>query len=376
MLEQRISEVFGDADPTGFGTGWWSGVLSAFFGLLAFGAVVCLHFPQLLSSPDLRPYYPMYLMRLLIQVVIVAAILLGVVSAMLRRKKVLALTGMLFSLGATLLGGASVPINQDLHNGPAIGLDWFLLDMLLMTLIFSPIEVLWPAYPKQSVFRSEWLTDIVYFLSTHLPIQITSFLILLPATQLTAVLNVPALSNAVGQLPWLVQFLLAVVVADLAEYFIHRAFHTVPFMWRFHAIHHSSKSLDWIAGSRSHIVDDVAVRGFILMPMMLVFPHDMLVAYLFFVNLHATWTHCNFGPTIKWLEPYLIQPRYHHWHHTSQAEAIDKNFAIHFPWIDRIFGTHYLPKDKWPETYGLHNEEIPAGFWGQTCYPFKRRKAA
>ena len=53
-----------------------------------------------------------------------------------------------------------------------IGLDWFLLDILLMTLIFSPIEVLWPAYPKQSVFRSEWLTDIVYFLSTHLPIQI------------------------------------------------------------------------------------------------------------------------------------------------------------------------------------------------------------
>jgi sterol desaturase/sphingolipid hydroxylase (fatty acid hydroxylase superfamily) len=376
MLEQRINQVFGDDDPTGFGTGWWSGVLSAFFGLLAFGAVICLHFPQLLSSPDLRPYYPMYLIRLLIQAVIVVAILCGVMSAMLRRKKVLALTGMLFSLGATLLGGASVPINQDLHNGPAIGLDWFLLDMLLMTLIFSPIEVLWPAYPKQSVFRSEWLTDIVYFLSTHLPIQITSFLILLPATQLTAVLNVPALSNAVGHLPWLVQFFLAVVVADLSEYFIHRAFHTVPFLWRFHAIHHSSKSLDWIAGSRSHIVDDIVVRGFILIPMMLVFPHDMLVAYLFFVNLHATWTHCNFGPTIKWLEPYLIQPRYHHWHHTSQAEAIDKNFAIHFPWIDRIFGTHYLPKDKWPETYGLHNEKIPAGFWGQTVYPFMRRKAA
>jgi sterol desaturase/sphingolipid hydroxylase (fatty acid hydroxylase superfamily) len=375
MLEPRINEIFGDNDPTGFGTGWWSGVLSAFFGLLAFGAVLCLHFPQLLSSPELRPYYPMHLMRLLIQAVIVGAIFFGVVSAMLRKKKVLALTGMLFALGATLLGGASVPINEDLHNGPAIGFDWFLLDMLLMTLIFSPIEVLWPAYPKQSVFRSEWLTDIVYFLSTHLPIQITTFLILLPATQLSAVLNIPALTNAVGHLPWLVQFFLAVVVADLAEYAIHRAFHTVPFMWRFHAIHHSSKSLDWIAGSRSHIVDDVAVRGFILIPMMLVFPHDMLVAYLFFVNLHATWTHCNFGPTIKWLEPYLIQPRYHHWHHTSQAEAIDKNFAIHFPWIDRIFGTHYLPEDGWPHTYGLDNEKIPAGFWGQAFYPFTRTKA-
>ena len=376
MLEQRISEMFGDKDPSGFGTGWWSGVLSAFFGVLSLGAVVCLHFPQLLSSPELRHYYPMPLMRLVIQAIIVGAILFGVVSAMLRRKKVLALTGILFALVASLLGGASVPINQDLHNGPAIGLDWFLLDILMMTLIFSPIELLWPAYPEQSVFRSQWLTDIVYFLSTHLPIQITTFLILLPATQLSSVLSIPALTNSVGHLPWLVQFFLAVMVADLAEYLIHRAFHKVPFLWRFHAIHHSSKSLDWIAGSRAHIVDDVAVRAFILIPMMCVFSHNMLVAYLFFVNIHATWAHCNFGPTVKWLEPFLVQPRYHHWHHTSQAEAIDKNFAIHFPWIDKIFGTHYLPGDKWPDTYGLHNEDIPAGFWGQTFYPLTRSKAA
>src|SRR5262249_22680 len=155
------------------------------------GAVVCLHFPQLLSSPSLRPYYSMYVIRLTIQAVIVGAIVFGVVSAMLRRKKILALTGLGFAAGGTLLGGASVPTNQERAEGPAIGLDWFLLDMLLMTLIFSPIEVLWPAYPRQSVFRVEWLTDIVYFLSTHLPIQLTSFLILLPATQLSAFLGIP-----------------------------------------------------------------------------------------------------------------------------------------------------------------------------------------
>src|SRR4030095_10688488 len=209
MLEQKIKEMFGDEDPTGFGTGWWSGVLSAFFGILAFGAVICLHFPQVLSSPELRPYYQMDAIRLLIQGVIVGAILCGVSSGMLRRKKVLALTGMAFALGATLLGGASVPINQELTNGPAIGLDWFLLDMLLMTLIFSPIEVLWPAYPKQSVFRSEWLTDIGYFLSTHLPIQVTSFLILLPATQITTFLNIPSVTGAIERLPGLVQFFMA-----------------------------------------------------------------------------------------------------------------------------------------------------------------------
>ena len=376
MLEQKINELFGDDDPSHFGSGWWSGVLSAFFGVLAFGGVLCLHFPQLLSSPELRPHYPMAVIRLTIQAVIASAIFFGVVSAMLRRKKVLALTGMLFALAATLLGGASVPINEDLHAGPAIGLDWFLLDMLMMTLIFSPIEVLWPAYPQQSVFRPQWLNDIVYFLSTHLPIQLTSFLILLPATQLTAILNLSSVTGQITRLPWLVQFFLAVLVADLAQYFIHFSFHKVPWMWRFHAIHHSSKALDWIAGSRAHLVEDIVVRGFILIPMMLIFPHEINVAYLFFVNVHATWTHCNFGPTVKWLEPFLIQGRYHHWHHTSQTEALDKNFAIHFPWIDKIFGTHYLPKDgSWPETYGLHNEPIPAGFIAQFFYPFGRKKA-
>ena len=376
MLEQKIKETFGDNEPTGFGTGWWTGVLSAFFGLLSFGAVVCLHFPQLLSSPELRAHYPMHLLRLLIQSLIVLAILLGVVSAFLRRKKVLGLTGMSFALAATLLGGASVEINETLQGGPAIGLDWFLLDGLLMTLIFSPIEVVWPAYPKQSVFRPEWLLDVGYFLSTHLPIQVTSFLILLPATQLSHVLSNDRAQAAMAHLPWLVQFLLAVLVADLAEYAIHRAFHSVPFMWRFHAIHHSSKALDWLAGSRAHLVEDVVVRGFMLVPMMFVFSQGIIMAYLLFVTIHATWAHCNFGPTLEWLEPYLVLPRFHHWHHTSQRESIDKNYAIHFPWIDKIFGTYYFPDEGWPETYGLDNEKLPAGFWAQAFYPFTRPKAS
>ena len=123
MLEQKINEFFGDDEPSGFGTGWWSGVLSVFFGVLAVGAVICLHFPQLLSSPELRPHYSMNVLRIAIQAVIAAAIVCGVASAMLRRKKVLAFTGMLLALAATLLGGASVEINEPLHDGMAIGLD-------------------------------------------------------------------------------------------------------------------------------------------------------------------------------------------------------------------------------------------------------------
>ena len=42
MLEEKVNKVLGDDDPTHFGSGWWSGILSAFFGLLSFGAVICL----------------------------------------------------------------------------------------------------------------------------------------------------------------------------------------------------------------------------------------------------------------------------------------------------------------------------------------------
>lgn len=373
MIEQKINQFFGDTESTGFGTGWWSGVVSAFFGFLSLGAVLCLHFPQLLTSPELRPHYPIFAIRLLIECLIVGALVFGTISAILRKKKILALTGLLLATAATLLGGSSVKINENLQNGPAIGLDWFLLDMLLMALIYVPLERLWPQYPEQGTFRKEWILDVVYFMSTHLPIQILSFLVLLPATQATKYLGVPGLQHLIARVPWLLQFFLAVVVADMAEYFIHLALHKVPFLWRFHAVHHSSKGLDWIAGSRSHFVDDTLVRGFILVPLMFGFSQSIIFAYLIFVTLHATWTHCNFGPNAKWLGKFLVMPRYHHWHHTSQKEGIDKNFAIHFPWIDRIFGTYYYP-DHWPERYGLDGEEIAPGFWRQTVEPFIAKK--
>lgn len=372
MLEQKINEFFDDSEPAGFGTGWWSGILSAFFGFLAFGGVLCLHFPQLLTSPELRPHYSMHAIRLLIQFLIVTAILFGVISSILRKKKILALTGMLFATAATALGGSSVQINGSPRGGLGIGLDWFLLDLLLMALIYVPLERLWPQYPEQGTFRKGWVQDVVYFMSTHLPIQILSFLVLLPATQAVKYLGVPVLQQLIARMPWILQFFLAVVVADLAEYIVHYAFHKVPFLWRFHAVHHSSKALDWIAGSRSHFVDDTLVRGLVLAPLMLGFSQSIIFAYLIFVTLHATWVHCNFAPDVKWLEKFLVMPRYHHWHHTSQKEGIDKNFVIHFPWIDKLFGTYYFP-DKWPEVYGLDGEEISPTFVGQTIDPFLGR---
>ena len=102
---------------------------------------------------------------------------------------------MLLAIAATTLGGSSVQINGTLHGGLAIGLDWFLLDLFLMALIYVPLERLWPQYPEQGTFRNQWTLDVVYFMSTHLPLQVLSFLVLLPATQATKYLGVPVLQG-------------------------------------------------------------------------------------------------------------------------------------------------------------------------------------
>ncbi len=373
MIEQKINALFGDAESTGMGTGWWSGVLSVFFGLLSFGAVLCLHFPQLLTVPQFRSHYPMQAIRALIQCLIVGGAAFGILSSILRKKKVLALTGLLLAMTAAALGGSSVQINKDLHDGPAIGLDWFLLDLLLTAAIYVPLERLWPLHQEQGTFRDQWTLDVVYFMSTHLPIQILSFLILLPAVQFARYVSVPGLQALSARLPWLLQFFMAVLVADVAEYFIHLAFHKVPFLWSFHAVHHSSTALDWLSGSRGHFFEDIIVRACIMTPLMIAFSQSIILGYLIFVTLQATWSHCNFAPSPRWLAKCLVTPRYHHWHHTSQKEGLDKNFAVHFPWIDQIFGTYYLP-DGWPELYGLDGEQISPGFIRQTIEPFTKNK--
>lgn len=369
MIEQKIQKIFDDADSSGFGTGWWSGVSSVFLGFLSFGAVLCLHFPQFLTIPQFRSHYHMQVIRILIQCLIVSAAAFGILSSVLRKKKALALTGLLLAIAAAALGGSSVEVKQTLHDGPAIGLDWFLLDLFLTAIIYVPLERLWPLHPEQGTFRNQWILDVVYFMSTHLPIQILSFLILLPAIQFAKFLRVPGLHNLIAQLPWLLQFFLAVLAADLAEFSIHLAFHKIPFLWRFHAVHHSSTALDWLSGSRGHFFEDIIVRACILTPLMSAFSQSILLAYLIFVTLQATWSHCNFAPSPRWLSKCLVTPRYHHWHHTSQREGLDKNFAVHFPWIDQIFGTYYFP-DGWPAHYGLDGEQIAPGFIRQTIEPF------
>jgi hypothetical protein len=91
-------------EPRQFGSGWISGVLSAALGLIGLGAVVCFHFPSILTVPELRSLYPLAYVRALLHLVLIGAFLLGTISLSLRQNKALGVAGIAFTLVAALLG--------------------------------------------------------------------------------------------------------------------------------------------------------------------------------------------------------------------------------------------------------------------------------
>ena len=102
--------------------------------------------------------------------------------------------------------------------------------------------------------------------------------------------------------------------------------------------------MDWLAGSRMHVVEIVCLRGFTIIPMYaLGFEEWALKAYILYIYLHSTFIHANVRFEFGWLKHIIATPQFHHWHHGIEKEAIDVNFAAAFPWLDRLFGTHHLP---------------------------------
>ena len=344
-LDRWFERIFGDHDPDHLGTGWASGVTSVFLGAPRAGRGRRLWFPESLSTAQFRALYPMAVLRAVIEGAIAIAFLAAVASLLLRRRKVLGLTGGGLALAAALLGGGQVAVAGDLRGTATLGLDWFLLNLLLLALLFVPLERLFPQRPGQGTFRPEWTTDGVYFLVSHVLVQALSYVILLPATTLGRSLAPrrpagrdprPASPRAVPgdgprgrprpvrRAPGLPPGSPALALPRAST---TRAATSIGWPARActswtpwpPAPSCSCRSPSWASRRvRSH-------------------------AYLVFVSFHAVFIHANVRFRLTALEPFLVTPRFHHWHHAADPEARDRNFAVHLPWLDRLFGTRPLP---------------------------------
>jgi sterol desaturase/sphingolipid hydroxylase (fatty acid hydroxylase superfamily) len=348
---------------------------SLFLGLLAIIAVACFHYPHLLTSQMARAIYSEDLARNLLRGGLIAAFVCGLLSLLAGGARRLALAGVVATTVAVLAGGSEVRLDPIEQTPWSLALDWFVLSLLFSALLFVPLE---RAFRRrdQAVLRPEWRTDLAYFFVSHAGVQLILIAVTSWAASLAGIAVWPALQAAIAALPLWLQFPLAVLVADLVQVGVHRAFHTFPLLWRFHAVHHSIEHMDWLAGSRLHLLDILATRALVLAPLLaLGFSAESLNAYVILAGVQAVLAHANLNLRAGWLEYLMVLPRYHHWHHARDPACTHVNFAIHLPVIDMLFGSFRLPRGAWPEQYGLlQPDSVPKGIIGQHLRAFWPRR--
>ena len=358
-----------------FGSGWISGVLGMMLGLAALGAVLMMRFPGVFVMKESAALVAHPGFRTGMMALMVLAFLFAMLSLLLRPSKVLGMTGMVAVLIAVTLGGTQAQAVAPDLTPLYFGLDFFVLRLLFTGFLFIPLETIFPHREEQGIFRYEWREDLFYYLVSSMMVQVLTWLSFMPAQTLFAITSWTEFRAWVAALPFAVQFIAIMFLTDLVQYWVHRLFHRIPALWRFHAVHHSAQAMDWIAGARMHFFEILALRSTTVIPMIVLgFSQGAVNAYILVVYLYATFVHSNLGWKFGFLEKLLVTPRFHHWHHGIEKEAIDVNFAVHFPLFDKIFGTHHMPENgRWPSGYGIGGHPVPKGYWQQFLHPFQRK---
>ena len=362
----RLAESHGALQP---GKGMVSGVIALTLAVLCFLGVLAFHFPEYLTTPQLRNSYSVEAMRLLLFWSLVLAGAMALFNIVMSRTRWLALAAFVLIGLSLALGGHKVPVNDFADGTPYIGLDWFILDLLGSTLIFVFIEKLFALRKEQPVFRAEWQTDFHHFIVNHM---IVGFVLLATNLLVHKMFGWAAKDGVrawVQDLPFPIAIVLIVLVADLVQYWTHRAYHEVPVLWRLHAVHHSVKSMDLLAGSRQHILELLITRTLVLAPIF-VLGFSKEVIYIVIVGFQAVFNHANVSVRLGPLRV-IVTPNFHHWHHSQDDEGIDRNYAAHFAFIDHAFGTAHRADRPWPDRYGVVGDYVPNGFSEQLAFPFR-----
>jgi len=236
--------------------------------------------------------------------------------------------------------------------------------------VFVPIERIAAVRPNQQILRrgvrADFVTGVV---NTWLVYAL--LLVLLSAIDAAAERAVPGLRALVRAAPLYVQITVAIAVGDLGVYAVHRLEHTVPALWRFHVVHHAAEEMDWLVAVRHHPVDLFLLRLGSLGPLAALNVSATAFAAFVIVFGWQSWlAHANvrlwYGP----LRRLFVSPDFHHWHHSADRAAHDKNFASLLACWDVMFGTLHLP-DARPTRYGV-DEAVPWSWSGRMLHPFHR----
>lgn len=245
------------------------------------------------------------------------------------------------------------------------------ISLLVLSVVFGLLETKFVAVPRRSIWRRDRRTDFLWWFLTPLFARLAAVAAVI--TFAIAGFDVRHAGSAAWfrNQPLAAQWVEVLIGADLLGYWIHRAFHRRP-LWAIHAVHHSSETLDWLAAARVHPLNEILSRVAQLLPFALLGIDPRVIAGAVpLLTFNSIFIHANISWDYGPLRYVIASPRFHRWHHTSEEEGLDKNFAGLFPWIDALFGTFHMPAGRQPEVFGVR-DGVPAGWWAQLAYPLRQ----
>jgi len=241
-----------------------------------------------------------------------------------------------------------------------------LLYFCLLGLAFGPLERAF-ASRNQPFFRAEWFTDFLFFLGGNLIWTRLTLWILSALSAFFTGAGLVKLQSTFGALPLFLQCLLVVFLSDFLIYWGHRLSHRLDFLWRFHAVHHSARQLDWLAAFREHPLDNIYTRLIVNLPaLVLGLPLEVIGSFILFRGLWGNFIHSNSDLPLGPLQFLLGSPRLHHWHHDQERNG-SCNFGNLNPLLDLLFGTYYDP-GRMPLRYG-YSGNPGGGYLSQILSP-------
>ncbi len=245
------------------------------------------------------------------------------------------------------------------------------LGLAVLGALFVLLERIFPLR-RQKVLRPGFATDCVHFVFDEVLAALVlaaALAILVPPLR---VVVSDVVRHGIALQPRALVVVEGLVFAEIAGYWGHRATHEIGVLWRFHRLHHTIETMDWLAPNRRHPVDMAIARASVAIPMIVLgFGVPTIAAHFIIKRFQGLLVHANVrlnaGP-LTWL---IASPEFHHWHHADHPEAVNKNYAGQLPLVDWLFGSLHLPRPTWPTRYGC-GVRAPAGYLAQLAWPFQR----
>jgi sterol desaturase/sphingolipid hydroxylase (fatty acid hydroxylase superfamily) len=153
------------------------------------------------------------------------------------------------------------------------------------------------------------------------------------------------------------EFIVGLIILDMLDYWWHRFNHRVPFLWRFHKVHHVDTHVDVTTSLRFH-PGELLISGGVKAVWILALGPSILAFSIFesAVSLASQFHHSNIDFSDRVENPLrkcFVTPRYHASHHTVCRRTGDANFSTIFIFWDKLFKTYREPDYEEMKTLGL-----------------------